>query len=837
MRKLKKILSTGVIFVLLFATFAVFLQSAQAIDFPTWIIASASPDHVGVGQAIYLNAFMTKPNQGAAMGTGGTRYEGMSMVITTPSGSTQTDGPKQADSTGGIWMTYYPTEVGNYTLQAFYAGQNISSTNKYLPSQSEIITFTVTEEPIPDPVRPPLPTEYWSRPITSINYEWGQTLASNWWGLGGPSFSITGGYDAQGNVQPYGYAPDSPHILWTKPTSFGGQPGGEIAPDQESQFTSSSILKNHYNPIIVYGILIYTEWPSANNPSGIGEPAMWKAVDLRTGEILWERNRGITNNEDIIWGQVQKFHTIQEYGSHAVFWSQGSGNMLYVYDAFTGAHMANITSAPSAPMLSTRTGIVDSWNHYSLGSILRWYTSGSGSNTQLIMWNSSKIFMNSFSGQRNWTQGIEWQIPLSSYPTGTPTSIASIVVNDPTTGEGVLLMRSAPNAVVYTSAGYQVTAGIDLLTGRMCWGPLNQTIPQYHDITMIDADDGVFVLHDKDTNEAYGYSLVNGKPLWGPVKLEGNAFSYLSRGAEIAYGQIYIWDFGGFVHALDLQTGKINWVFTRGSAGYENPYGIYPIWHFGSHSIADGKLFLAESRMYDPPMSPGYHRLAINTTTGELIWKALSFAGRAPGAIADGMLAQWNSYDKQIQVFGQGPTSTTLTVANKLSVHGTSILVEGTVMDESPGTRHSDRIARFPNGVAAVSEESQEEWMEYVYMQQIKPANATGVEVILSVIDPNNNIYEVGKATSDASGNYHMSFVPEVPGMYTLIATFPGSTSYYGSFAQTAFMVEEAPITPTEEPEEPSVADQFFIPAIAGLFVLGIVTLVLIVLVILKKKE
>ena len=788
--KTKTTIAIALILMIATGTIMMVTPTAQAIDFPTWIIASASPDPVGVGQPVYINAFMTKPNQGAAMGTAGTRYEGLSIVITGPGGNKETFGPKAADATGGIFMTYYPTVTGNYTVQAFYPGQNITDVNKYLASESSVLTFTVQQDPIVTPGQPPLPTEYWSRPIYSTNFDWGTQLGSNWWGLGGPSFSITGGYDAQGNVQPYGQAPNSAHILWTKPTSFGGQPGGEIASDQESQFTSSSILKNHFNPIIVYGVLIYQEWPNATNPSGLDKPLMWQAVDLRTGATLWEKQRGITNSEDIIWGQVQKFHTIQEYGSFATFWSSGSGGMLYVYDAFTGDHMANVTNAPAAPMLGSRTGIVDSWDYNTLGSILRYYTSG----TDLIFWNSSKIFTSSISGQQNWTKGIQSTINITkTYPVGTPTSIGAITISDKATGDGVILLRSAPTAIAYTSAGYQVTAGIDIKTGALLWGPLNQTIPQYQDVTMVAARDGVYILHNKDTNEVYGYSLLNGKQMWGPVKLSGNAFSYLSRGAEIAYGQVYIWDFGGFVHALDLQTGKINWVFTRGSAGYQTPYGIWPIWHFGSQSIGDGKLFLSESRMYDPPMSPGYHRIAINTTTGELVWKIQSFSGRAPGAIADGMLAQWNSYDKQIYTFGQGQTDTTVSVSNKFSVDGSSVLVEGTVTDQSPGTKNADRIARFPDGVPAVSEESEEAWMEYVYMQQPRPTNATGVDVVLSVIDPNNNAYEVGRTKGDANGMYQMTFVPTVPGEYTLIATFPGSTSYYGSSAQTAFVVEPAP--------------------------------------------
>jgi len=505
--------------------------------------------------------------------------------------------------------------------------------------------------------------------------------------------------------------------------------------------------------------------------------------------------------------------------------------MLYVYDAFTGAHMANVTNAPAAPMLSTRTGLVDSWNYNTLGSILRYYVDGGN----LTCWNSTKLFTNGASGQVNWSRGIEWTLNMTkTYPDGTPTSIGAITVSDSTTGEGVILLRSAPTAIAYTSSGYQVTAGIELETGKLLWGPLNQTIPQYQDITLVAARDGVYILHNKDTNEAYGYSLKTGKQMWGPVKLTGNAYSYLSRGAEIAYDQVYIWDFGGYVHALDLQTGKINWVFTRGSAGYDNPYGIWPIWHFGSQSIGDGMLFLSESRMYDPPMSPGYHRLAINCTDGSLVWKIESFAGRAPGAIADGMLVQWNSYDKQINVFGQGQTATSVSVANKLSVNGAKVLVEGTVTDQSPGTKSADRVARFPNGVPAVSEDSQEAWMEYVYMQQTKPTNATGVNVVLSVIDPNNNVYEVGTTTSDANGAYKMTFTPPVPGEYTLIATFPGSESYYGSSAATAFSVDELAPTPS------TIADTVTPPPIEMYFVASTIAIILAIaivgLLLLRKK-
>jgi hypothetical protein len=299
---------------------------------------------------------------------------------------------------------------------------------------------------------------------------------------------------------------------------------------------------------------------------------------------------------------------------------------------------------------------------------------------------------------------------------------------------------------------------------------------------------------------AYGFSLENGNQLWGPVQLTGNAWSYIMRAAEIAYGKVYIWDFGGYVTALDLQTGKIVWTFTPRSAGYDSPYGVYPLWHFGTHSIADGKLFLSESHMYDPPLFKNAQRLAINTTTGELVWSVLSFSGRSPGAIADGYMVQWNSYDNQIYAFGKGPTATSILIQNDIVAQGNSVLVKGMITDESSGTKESDKIARFPNGVPVVSDASMSPWMEYLYMQQIKPTNTTGVSVKLTAIDPNGNTQDVGTATTDAKGNYVVAWTPPVPGLYKITASFGGSESYFGSEEETAFMVTEAVAAPATSP-------------------------------------
>ena len=75
--------------------------------------------------------------------------------------------------------------------------------------------------------------------------------------------------------------------------------------------------------------------------------------------------------------------------------------------------------------------------------------------------------------------------------------------------------------------------------------------------------------------------------------------------------------------------------------------------------------------------------------------------------------------------------------------------------------------------------------MEYIYEQQAKPTNITGVPVSLDILDPNGNSYHIGEVTSDASGGFKMLWTPQITGEYTVTATFAGSNAYYTSTANT----------------------------------------------------
>jgi hypothetical protein len=255
---------------------------------------------------------------------------------------------------------------------------------------------------------------------------------------------------------------------------------------------------------------------------------------------------------------------------------------------------------------------------------------------------------------------------------------------------------------------------------------------------------------------------------------------------------------------------------------------VYPVF------VTDGKIYY--SQVEHSPIDPrprGGPFLCLNVT-GELVFRADGlFRGTMWGGIAiigDSIIATQDTYDQRIYGIGKGPSQTSVLVQNDVSTLGSSVMVKGMVSDVSPGTKSAGLEMRFPNGVPVVADANMSEWMLYVYKQFERPADVMGVEVVVSVIDPNNNCYEVGRTTSDSSGFFKLSFIPEVPGEYTVIASFDGSKAYYGSFAETGINVEEAPAAtpePTSVPQEP-VGTYFTVSTILIIIAIAIVAVLLL---------
>jgi hypothetical protein len=118
------------------------------------------------------------------------------------------------------------------------------------------------------------------------------------------------------------------------------------------------------------------------------------------------------------------------------------------------------------------------------------------------------------------------------------------------------------------------------------------------------------------------------------------------------------------------------------------------------------------------------------------------------------------------------------------------------------------------------------------------PTNITGVEVTLDALDPNGNFVHLGTATSDSSGLYTYAWeTPDIPGKYTIIATFTGSESYYASYAETGAIVSAAPeATPAPTASPVSMAEQYFMPMSVGIIIAIVAVIALLAMVLLKKR-
>jgi hypothetical protein len=286
------------------------------------------------------------------------------------------------------------------------------------------------------------------------------------------------------------------------------------------------------------------------------------------------------------------------------------------------------------------------------------------------------------------------------------------------------------------------------------------------------------------------------------------------------------------VYAYDIKTGAQKWGWYAGNAGVDTPYGTWPLGTWWClHVLADGKLYVRSGHDYTPPVFEGAKLYCINATTGEEIWSSLSFNIVGSPACADGVMVWFNGYDNQVYAYGKGQSATTVEAPMTAVTAGDAVVIRGTVTDQSPG----ETCLGIPAaGTPAIADASMSAWMEYLYQQQPMPTNAIGVPVTIDAVDPNNNFIHIGTATSDISGLYSYAWTtPDVPGKYTIIATFEGSESYYASYKETAMVVAEAPaVMPTPTPLTLPPYETYTI----GAAIAVIIAIAIAVVLILRKK-
>jgi hypothetical protein len=813
-------------------------QSVQ--NMPSFYYVSAAPNPVGVGQNVIIVTWPaeippTTPSD-YLLGAPGNRqaWKGSTLDITSPDGTTETIALPVSDPVGGNFHSYTPTMVGNYTIIAHFPAQwkNTTTYNRlYAAADSEPFTFVVQEQPLTLLSGVPAPTDYWTRPIASYNREWSM-IGGNWL------------MDGFGN--PYTTAPDTAHIVWTKPLQLGGiigRPYGDL-----SYYEGTSYEQRFSYPIIISGILIYTQplnhkdFHSRDLVTTTGQSLV--AVDLRTGNEVWRKdNVGITS------ASIYEYYSPNQHGAQGYLWYEYGGNMT-AYDPFTGNYLFTIYNVPSGDATvgskgekliyvvggpTTNRTWLAKWDFTYILSMTtlpqsQWaqFLADPDSfveNTNYWQWRPVTALNSAVKLQHNGTYGYRWNVTLPQGLNGSPIfTFDDIVIG----GSGY---GSSGNSVYSETYSVWAVSAKDEDKGRLLWNihpkgtVANETL-QFEGtmVTKESVDAGVFVMRAKESRRWIGFDINTGKQLW-VTESEPNWMMY-SRGCAFYGNKLISAGYGGQVFAYDLATGKRLWTADIDNEGLESAYQRAPL---SAPQVVDGKVYVyTQEHSFTNPYYRTWKMYAFDVETGERTWD-IHGAYKA-FAFADGYMATANLWDMQVYSFGKGPTSTTVTIQNDVITNGNAVLVKGTVMDISGGTTSSGISTRFPNGVPAISDNDMTPWMEYLYMQMPKPADITGVEVVLSVFDPNGNTYEVGKTITDANGMFKLEFVPQVPGEYTVIASFEGTHSYFASNGETALDVVDAKPTPTVQPAValPPTEMYFAISTIAIIVAIAIVGILLL---------
>ncbi len=361
---------------------------------------------------------------------------------------------------------------------------------------------------------------------------------------------------------------------------------------------------------------------------------------------------------------------------------------------------------------------------------------------------------------------------------------------------------------------------------------------------------GVFTESYGETMQVVGYSLATGEKLWGPTAPRV-AFDYYGEPGtpdadfQAAYGNVYASAMGGVLYCWNLTNGNLQFTYGNGGAGNTTYgglqifYGDYPTF---INAVGNGIIYLVTTEHTIPdPIYKGSLIRAVNATTGQEIWTLNSYVGEfnlISFAIADGFATFLNSYDNQIYSVGRGPSAMTVDAPIADVTLGTGLVIRGTVTDISAGTKQSQQAADFPNGVPLASDASMKDWMGYVYQQKPLPNNFTGVSVTVNVLDSNGNYRSIGTAQTDATGAFSLQWTPNIPGKYTVIATFDGTNGYWPSSAETSFGVDSAPATPlpTAAPISLESTQTYIMAGVAAIIVVIVIIGAILAMLITRKR-
>ncbi len=805
-------------------------QTVTVQKYPTFIYGAVAPNPVGVSQPVTIVAWTAEmpPDIGEQAGTvasPSTRagWSGLTLTLTDPNNVTSTIALPFTDPVGNTWYTYTPTVLGTYSYQFHFPETWKNTTNSkrfYAAADSALATFTVQEQTLASISGVPLPTEYWSRPIYAYNRNWGE-ISGNW---------MTGLRDL-----PYITAPNSAHILWTAPYGFGGVTGGAYLNNATdiSYHTGSAYENKFADPQIVNGMLYYTQ---SLEDSVTTTHTKIIARDLITGEIKWTQNGTSTAGSSIY-----DYESPNQHGTHPYLWTSGVATQALspgvtppantVVDPFTGSELFNFINVPTG-----------TWCVGPSGERMQIVFGGgtSANRTWMALWNSSAIpsMLLGTSGtnywqyrpvgkQHNGTLGYSWN--FTALPAGIGTTYQVYVFDD--------RVISGTGFAQFGTSQYNEQFTVWALStkpesrGTLLWKiaprpPAANVTLQWSSASM---NDGVLVLRAKETMQFIGFDINTGAQLW--ITDPQPAWMMYSSGSEIVNGLLISGGYGGQIFAYDVKTGDLVWTANTDTEGLESAYDMTPL----TLQTVNGKIYArSQEHSHTQPLYRSWKVYCFDLATGNRIWDLNGYWGAF--AFSSGVGVGLNGMDNQIYSIGKGPSAISASVQNDIIANGNNVLITGKVTDISAGTKSPNLMARFPQGVPAVSDDSMTDWMQYVYMQMPKPTNATGVSVDLEVIDANGNLRPIGTTHADADGFYTFNWKPDISGVYTVIATFQGTESYWPSHTETAFVVNDAAPTPTPQPIAAQPPTEMYFAASTIAIIAAIAIIGGLIMVMLRKR-
>jgi outer membrane protein assembly factor BamB len=824
------------------------LGATPSVTVSTKIFLGCSPNPIGVGQSLLINMWGHPPTH-VERGF----ENAFQLTITKADGTEVVIGPistYQGDATS--WLEYIVDQVGTWTLKAdffgmFYpagyymdgavyteagSGRSYLDSAYYGPSSSPEVKVTVQEQQVLSWPPSPLPSDYWTRPVSAENRDWWPILGHY------PETGVVGGGDkwpAKTNIYmsnyefvPYVQAPNSSHVVWKQQFMDGGLVGGEAG---QISLTQPGLSGSGF-PTIIYAGRAYDTYSKPG--TGASTVTYWRCYDIRTGQLYWERPLESGESAPTFVEYAKQGAEVPGATARAGVtpYLVSIGSRILKYDPYTGAIAINVTGPPSGVSGNTLYGYPYVLSVQNLGTsipveeryrLINWSIENNAGYWRFAG-GGSQLTVDNFT-QRIWGN-ISW--PFSSL--GYTDFEAGISVSTPSissTGTG-------------TAIGVRIMAA-NIFTGQLLWNittDISTGRETFFSGSTAVADQGKFVVRMND-GPIYAWDLQTGNLAWK------NDISYYPWGAlgpydvASAYGLYFTADYSG-VRAIDYDTGETVWTYKAVAPPFESPYSWNDTqtysWHSGMQ-VADGKFF-SYNIEHTPtqPITRGWGLHCLNATTGELLWNITLGQGvpgsrSFQGAIADGYLAITDEYDGYMYVFGKGKSATTVTAPDVVVSKGTGVVIKGTVLDMSPAQI----------GTPCVSKESMATQMEYLHMQHPidgfwHDRQMTGVPVSLTAIDSNGNSVDIGTATTSAYyGTFEMAWTPPEEGTYKIVASFAGDDSYGSSAASTAVSVGPAPTT--QETPEIVVPDYTMTITFAAIAIIVAVVLAVAVAVLLLRKR